>query len=104
MSNTGNYLGRVVIQGLQDKQSFLSFLHRFVNLIEVFDREQAFLKFVHLDGGCKNVVQIEIADLAAPLDHVSALAMGADNAAAVNFNLSVLFDQAELHCIPKKAA
>jgi hypothetical protein len=73
----------------------------FVDLIEALDREQAFLNLVNPDGSYENLIQIKIPDLTASIDHVGALAMGADDAAAVYFDFSILQNQPKFNRVPK---
>src|SRR4029077_14790000 len=66
------------------RESLLGFLHIFVDLIEVLDGEEALVKLVYLDGRREDFIQIEIPDFAALFNHVGALLVRANDAAAVH--------------------
>src|SRR5579864_6404828 len=57
------------------RRPLFRFAHGFINLVEAFYGEQAFLQLVHLYRRGQDLVETEIPDLAAFLDHVAALAM-----------------------------
>src|SRR5579864_9459391 len=57
------------------RRSLFRFAHSLINLVEAFYGEQAFLQLVHLYRRGQDLVETEIPDLAASLDHVAALAM-----------------------------
>src|SRR5580704_12422869 len=90
--------------GLTRQQSLLGLLHGLVDLIEAVDREKPLLNLVNLNRSRENVFQIEIPDLATFFDHVGALAVRTDDAAAVNFYSSTLPNQPEFNGVPKQAA
>jgi len=66
-----------------------------VNLVEAFNSEKEFVHLVDVNWGVQDGIEGKIADLAVALEDVGAFAVGADQAAAVDFDTAVLADQAQ---------
>src|SRR5437868_14387173 len=79
-------------------------MHRVVDLIETLDCEKPFMNFVNLDGSFQYLVEVEVSDFAPSRKHICAFAMGADDAAAIHFDLSSLPNQSKFDRIPKQPA
>jgi len=79
-------------------------LQGFVDLVEGLDGEEELVHLVDLDRGVEDGFEGEVFYLAVAFQDVSAFAVGADEAAAVDADAAVLADEAELDGVPEEAA
>lgn len=75
-----------------------------VDLIKGFDGVEDGLHLAGLELLVEYGVEVEVLDLASSGEHTGALAVGGDEAAAVDLDLAVLADEAELDGEPEEAA
>ena len=78
-------------------------MHGFEYLVKALDGEQQVMHLVHLDRSAQDLVEHEWTHLATFVEHVGALAVGADQSTAVHLYLAVLSNESELHGIPEDA-
>lgn len=85
-------------------QAAFGLLGGFVDLVEGFDGVEYGLHLAGLELLVEYGVEVEVFDLASSGEDPGALAVGGDEAAAVDLDLAVLADKAELDGEPEEAA
>src|SRR5664279_1729479 len=79
-------------------------VHGFINLIETAHCEEKLVQFIDFYGSVQHFIQSEVVDRTMTLHDVLAFRMRADETAAVDLDLIVLTNHAELDGIPEQAA